>query len=97
KDDPKEGECSCRLLRGEPTPLPAATSYRCQKLGVTRAPLRVRIMKAGAKTPTPEQNLQIYVRRNSFKQEEPFEEGVTDAQGFFGTEQRKIDQYDRVA
>ncbi|HEY1859216.1 MAG TPA: hypothetical protein VGG61_02620, partial [Gemmataceae bacterium] len=95
KDDPKDGEAMCRLLRGESTPLSPAHNYRCLKLGTTRAPLQVRIMKANAPKPTPHQEiLQIHVRRNSFKPDESFEQGITDDQGFFGT--RKV-EYDQVA
>jgi hypothetical protein len=96
QDDPKEGESTCRLLRGDATPLSPAYAYRCVKLGTTRAPLQVRIMKVGAKGREPGGNVQIYVRRNSFKQDEAAEEGTTDVQGFFSTEQRKT-VYDQVA
>jgi hypothetical protein len=95
-DVPKDGEGTCRLLRGEPSPLAPAFTYRCMKLGTTRAPLQVRIMRKNAARPTPEANLPIHVRRNSFKPEEAHEEGTTDDQGVFTTEPRKI-VYDQIA
>jgi hypothetical protein len=93
---PKEGEAVCRLLRGEPSPLAPTYTYRCMKLGTTKAPLQVRIMRKNAVRPTPEANLPIHVRRNSFKSEEAHEEGTTDDHGIFTTEPRKI-VYDQVA
>jgi len=96
REEPKDGKCLCSLLQGEPKQLPSGHAYRCMKLGTTRGPLRIRVVTAGASKLTPEPNLEIHVRKNGFKQDEKPEQGVTDVQGFFNTEQRKV-LYDNVA
>jgi hypothetical protein len=96
REEPKDGKCLCSLLQGEPKQLPAARAYRCMKLGTSRGPLHIRVVKAGAARLTPETDLQIHVRKNSFKQDETPEQGATDVHGFFNTDQRKI-TYDHVA
>jgi hypothetical protein len=96
REEPKDGKCLCSLLQGEPKQLASGPAYRCMKLGTTRGPLRIRVVRAGAPKLTPEPDLEIHVRKNGFKQDEKPEQGVTDVQGFFSTEPRKV-LYDNVA
>jgi hypothetical protein len=96
REEPKDGNCLCSILQGESKPLPAAKAYRCMKLGTTRGPLHIQVVKAGASRLTPERDLQIHVRKKGFKQDETPEQGATDVQGYFNTDQRKI-SYDQVA
>jgi hypothetical protein len=97
REEPKDGKCLCNLFQGEAKALPPGQTFRCVKLGTTRAPLRIQIFKRDAPTPrTPAPNLQIHVRKQGFKEDEKPEEGTTDGQGFFSTDQRKL-VYDNVA
>jgi hypothetical protein len=96
REDAKDGKWLCGLLQGEDKPLPSGQLYRCVKLGTTRAPLRIRLVKEGAATLTPEKNKEIHVRKQGFKQDETAEQGTTDDQGFFSTDKRKV-LYDHVA
>jgi len=58
--------------------------------GPPRAPAgNVRIMRAGAKTPTPATDLQIHVRRNSFQSKRsPGRKGTTDRPGFLSAREQ---------
>lgn len=96
------GVLVCKLFARHGKPLdegPGVQGYRAVRLDTTKGPLRLRIMDATAKAPTPKANLQIHVRKHSFAGEDGSRvEGATDADGYFSTE-RSADRgvYDGVA
>jgi hypothetical protein len=94
-----EGTCVCQLFPRTRS-LAASGSvlgYRCLKLGTTRAPLRIRLVKANAPVLTPAPNLQVRVRRHGFTSEDGDGlGGASDAEGYFSTEPRNV-AYDNVA
>jgi hypothetical protein len=87
---PDNGVCTCQLFNRHPNPLqqgPSILGYRCVKLTTTRAPLRLRLVQANARTSTPVPNQQIHVRRQGFTGEDLTRvQGTTDGDGFFSTD-----------
>jgi hypothetical protein len=84
------GTLTCRLFNRHAKPLdegPGVIGFRCVKLDTTKGPLRLRLMDATAKVPTPKPNQQVHVRRYGFTAEDGQRvEGATDADGYFSTE-----------
>jgi hypothetical protein len=87
---PDNGVCVCQVFNRHPNPLqegPGILGYRCFKLSTVRAPLRLRLVQANARTVMPVPNQQIHVRRQGFAGEETTKvQGATDPDGFFSTE-----------
>jgi hypothetical protein len=94
--NPVKGIATCQLLvqEGREKGIPLQT-VRCIKLGTTRGPLRLRLLKDDARIPTPEPKVQLQVGSQSFKDEKR-ELGTTDKDGRFSTESKGI-IYDHVA
>jgi hypothetical protein len=90
---PENGVCTCQVYNRHPNPLAqggGVAGYRCLKLTTIQAPLRLRVVEANAKKPTPKAGLQIHVRRHGFTGEDDSKlQGVTDPDGFFSTEKDK--------
>jgi hypothetical protein len=90
QEGPDNGVCVCQLFNRHPNPLqegPGILGYRCLKLSTTRAPLRLRLVQASARTLTPVPNQEINVRRQGFTGEDLTKaQGATDADGYFSTE-----------
>jgi hypothetical protein len=90
QEGPESGVCTCQLFNRHPNPLqqgPSTLGYRCLKLSTTRAPLRLRLVQASARTLTPVPNQEVHVRRQGFVGEDTTKvQGTTDADGFFSTE-----------
>jgi hypothetical protein len=89
-----DGTGSFRLLQGRPRPLPGG-DYRCLKLGTTRGPVRLRLVKNEPPNYPPATNVPIQVRQHGFADDDKVE-GATDLDGYFTTEKKKV-QYEGVA
>jgi hypothetical protein len=68
-EEPHGARCRCRLLSRWDDPLPRRAAgvlgYRCLKLGTTRAPLRLRVVKDD-KLKTPLSGVQVVIRTRGF-------------------------------
>jgi tetratricopeptide (TPR) repeat protein len=94
----KEGKIKCRLFNRFLNPLamqPGSIGFRCVRLGTTTAPVRVRLVRSDAKSPTPVAGLPIVVRRSSFEGAGQHEEGATDSDGFYQTDPKT--PYENIA
>jgi hypothetical protein len=102
EDEPGDDGCDAQLFHRHPDPLAdraGTLGFRCLKIATVQAPLRLRLVKARARSVTPEPNVQLHVRQTSFSDEVNKLQGVTDADGYFDTvreEQRPV-RFDRVA
>jgi hypothetical protein len=92
--DPVKGVATCLLLAQEGQDIPLQGT-RCIKLGTTRGPVRLRLLKEDARVATPEPKVQLQIGSQSFKDEKR-ELGSTDKDGRFSTESKGV-IYDRVA
>jgi hypothetical protein len=94
-EEPHGAVCHCRLLSRWKEPLPRAADvlgYRCLKLGTTRAPLRLRIVKDDKlKTPIP--GVQVMIGPRSFEGTSGFEAATTKSDGLV----RSQNPYENVA
>jgi len=99
QDSPVKGTSLCQLLAREGKPLPPSggpgQGIRCIKLGTTRGPLRLRLLKEDSRLPIPEPRVQLQVRSHSFK-DEANESVATDKDGRFSSESKGT-VYDQVA
>jgi hypothetical protein len=76
-----DGSCLCKLFQDREAPLPSSSTYRCLKLGATRAPLRLRVTRPIAALVMP-----LQVRRQGFQGEDAtLVRGQTDESGIFDT------------
>ncbi len=100
--EPENGVCVCRLFRRYKNPFDGAGAgvlgHRCLKIATTQAPLRLRLVRANAKTLTPEPNRAVQVRRFGFSGEEDTKlGGATDSSGFYSTEAKDKGAFNHVA
>jgi len=90
EDAPKDGALTCQLFRRHRDPFAAGGTFRCLHVATVKAPLRLRFVEAGARTPTPRSNLLVQVQRHSFGDDEPGrEQGTTDLDGYFQADRDK--------
>jgi hypothetical protein len=94
QNDPVKGMATCQLLAQEGRSF-ALQGARCIKLGTTRGPLRLRLLKEDARVTTPEPKVQFQVSMQSFKDEKR-ELRTTDKDGRYSTEKDGF-VYDQVA
>jgi hypothetical protein len=90
EEEPKEGTCVCRVLSHWGNPLepgPRTQGFRCLKLGTTRAPVRLRLLKDTTDKRVSEMSAQMVdIRAGSF-QDKRAEQLLTKRDGRLQSEQ----------
>jgi hypothetical protein len=81
----KNGVLKCRFYHRHKDPFkatPGSKGFRCMKLATIKAPIRLRLVQYGAKTPTGLIGWPVYVRRQGFDKESKEDQNATDSDGF---------------